>query len=98
MADRTKLDASAIAARLPASTSGWTHVGDALQKSFRFDDYASGVAFAVRVAFAADKRDHHPEMRLGYQRVGVSWSTHDAGGVTELDVAMAQHTDALAGA
>jgi 4a-hydroxytetrahydrobiopterin dehydratase len=82
-----------------AAKSGWSAVAGepgALEKTFRFGTYRDGVAYAVTVAMAADQRDHHPDMALLYGRVTVRWSTHDAGGVTELDREMSLLCDELA--
>jgi 4a-hydroxytetrahydrobiopterin dehydratase len=69
----------------------------ALGRTFRFPDYPAGIAFAVRVGFAAEARNHHPDLHIGWARVQVLWSTHDAGGITALDAEMAEQTDTLAG-
>jgi 4a-hydroxytetrahydrobiopterin dehydratase len=94
MSKREKLSDEAVAAFL-SGHPGWERAADALTRTFSFADYAAGVAFAVRVGFAAEARDHHPDLHVGYRRVGVSWSTHDAGGITALDTEMAERTDAL---
>ena len=73
--------------------AGWRRDGKALVKRFAFDDYAGAVGFVVRVALAAERRDHHPDIALAYRGVEVAWSTHDAGGISGLDVAMAELTD-----
>jgi 4a-hydroxytetrahydrobiopterin dehydratase len=96
MPDRSKLDQHAILAQLPAA-KGWAYDGTSLRKAFTFADYGAGIAFVVRIALASEKRDHHPDLQVGYRRVDVCWSTHDAGGVTVLDVEMAMQTDALVG-
>jgi 4a-hydroxytetrahydrobiopterin dehydratase len=97
--------------KLPESTiftwlethAGWTlHTeGDqpgALVRTYRFPDFAAALAFVVRIGCAAEKRDHHPDVELGWGRVRLAWSTHDAGGVTELDLQLAETSDAsLAG-
>jgi len=75
---------------------GWTRDGNVLTRTFSFGAYGAGVGFAVAVAVAAEKRDHHPDLAIGWRRVEVRWSTHDAGGITALDVEMAGVTDALA--
>ncbi len=92
MSKRDKLSAPVIETFL-GSHPGWAHSGDALVKTFAFNDYAGGIAFAVHVGFAADKRDHHPDLAVGYRKVEVRWSTHDAGGVTGVDVEMAELCD-----
>lgn len=61
-----------------------------MAKQFRFDDFPAAMAFMLRVAFEAEKMDHHPEWSNVYNRVEVRLTTHDAGGLTEKDVALAQ--------
>lgn len=74
---------------------GWDRTDGALVKTFVFDSYAAGIAFVVRVGFLAERRDHHPDLAVGYRRVRVGWSTHDAGGITGLDTELARATDEL---
>ena len=70
--------------------------GDALvQGRFSFEAYEDGLAFAVRVGFAAEKRDHHPDLHVGWRKVEVVWTTHDAGGITGLDIEMAEASDKI---
>ncbi|HEY1878326.1 MAG TPA: 4a-hydroxytetrahydrobiopterin dehydratase [Caulobacteraceae bacterium] len=66
---------------------------DAIQRSFRFVDFATAFAWMSRIALAAEKLDHHPEWSNVYNRVEVMLATHDAGGVTELDVQLARIMD-----
>jgi len=82
-------DLSALAAR------GWTATEASLEQTFAFSTYGDGLAFAVALGFAADKRDHHPDLTVRWCKVGVLWSTHDAGGTTTLDRDMAQVTERL---
>lgn len=96
MARPTKLDPAAVDAWLKAHP-GWERAGSAIARRFERPDFASGLALVVRVGCFAEKRDHHPDVELGWGRVRVLWSTHDAGGVTELDLAAAEATDAMAG-
>ncbi len=91
----TRLDSSAVDAWL-AAHPGWARAGEgAIAKKFAFDDFASALAFVVRVGCYAEKRDHHPDLELGWGRVRVLWSTHDAGGVTRLDLDAAEATDVI---
>lgn len=78
---------------------GWTRSADgkALQKSFRFADFSEAFAFLARVAMHAEKLDHHPEFTSVWDRVDFRLTSHDAGGVTERDVALARAIDGLAG-
>lgn len=94
MSKREKLSDEAAAAFV-AGHAGWALEDGALARMFAFDDYAAGIAFVVRVGFAAERRDHHPDLVVGWRKVRVAWSTHDRGGATELDVEMALLTDAL---
>ena len=84
MRKREKLSEAQISAFL-AEHPGWVASGDALIRTFEFADYPAGIAFVVRVGFAAEQHDHHPELHLGYRKVTATWSTHDAGGITALD-------------
>lgn len=68
---------------------------DAIVKTFRFNDFNAAFGFMTRVALEAEKRDHHPEWFNVYNRVEVTLTTHDAGGVSALDVALAQFMDEL---
>ena len=98
MSKRVRLSDEAIEAFL-AGHPGWdraTGEVGALRRTFSFDDYASGIAFVVRVGFAAEARNHHPDLHVGWKRVQVLWSTHDAGGITALDTEMAERSDAIA--
>lgn len=69
---------------------------DALQRSFRFQDFGAAWAFMTRAALAAERMDHHPEWTNIWNRVEVTLSTHDAGGLTGKDVALARAIDAYA--
>jgi 4a-hydroxytetrahydrobiopterin dehydratase len=97
MARPTKLDATVVDAWL-SQHPGWERAGaGALAKRFAFPDFATALAFTVRVGCLAEKNDHHPDVELGWGRARVLWSTHDAGGVTQLDLDSAATTDKLAG-
>jgi 4a-hydroxytetrahydrobiopterin dehydratase len=69
---------------------------DAIRRSFKFEDFSAAFGFMARAALAAEKLDHHPEWFNVWNRVDVTLSTHDAGGVTELDLRLADVMDALA--
>jgi 4a-hydroxytetrahydrobiopterin dehydratase len=80
------------------SLSGWASASDkdALTKTFRFTDFNAAFGWMTRVALAAEKIDHHPEWFNVYDRVEVTLTTHDAGGVTALDLKLAGIMDASA--
>ena len=92
-----KLTASARAAAL-ATLDGWREVEgrDAIARTFTFADFNAAFGFMTRVALFAEKQDHHPEWCNVYNRVEVTLATHDAGGVTERDVRLAEAMDRLA--
>ena len=81
-----------------AQLTGWAAAPgrDAITKSYRFTDFNAAFGWMTRVALAAEKLDHHPEWFNVYNRVEVTLATHDADGVTGLDVQLAQIMDAAA--
>ena len=93
-----KLTADARRAAL-AKLSGWTEVSgrDAIARKFVFKDFNQAFGFMTRAALVAEKMDHHPEWSNVYKTVEVTLSTHDAGGLTMKDVALAQAMNAIAG-
>jgi len=92
-----KLTGGARSAAL-AKLKGWTEVPgrDAISKKFSFKDFNEAFGFMARAALIAEKLDHHPEWFNVYNRVEVTLATHDAGGVTERDIKLAQEMDRLA--
>ena len=79
--------------------AGWTFDDgrNGIAKSFTFADFGEAFAFMTRVALEAEKADHHPEWSNVWNRVDILLSTHDAGGVTDKDIALARKIDAIAG-
>ena len=75
--------------------TGWSEVPgrDAIAKSFKFADFNAAFAFMTRVALKAEAMDHHPEWFNVYGKIDVVLSTHDAGGLSALDIAMAKFMD-----
>ena len=76
---------------------GWSAVPsrDAIQKTYVFKNFSEAFGFMARVALQAEKMDHHPEWSNVYNRVSVVLATHDAKGVTQLDVSLAAYMDQL---
>ena len=93
-----KLTADARNAAL-ARLSGWSETPgrDAITRTFTFKNFNEAFGFMSRVALVAEKMDHHPEWSNVYKTVDVTLSTHDAGGLTELDVKLAEAMDKIAG-
>lgn len=92
-----KLTADARKAAL-TNLSGWSDAPgrDAIMKKFTFKDFNQAFGFMTRAALVAEKMDHHPEWFNVYKTVEVTLSTHDAGGVTELDVKLAEAMERIA--
>ena len=90
-----KLTGSSRSAAL-AGLSGWTECQgrDAIAKSFVFKDFVAAFAFMTRGALAAERLNHHPEWFNVWNRVDVTLSTHDAGGLTDKDIALAKALEA----
>lgn len=84
--------------RFFADFPGWAPTAgrDAASKTFKFADFNAAFGFMTRVALYADKADHHPEWSNVYNRVEITLTTHDAGGLSERDVAMARFIEAAA--
>jgi 4a-hydroxytetrahydrobiopterin dehydratase len=82
-----------------ARLKGWSEASgrDAITKKFVFADFSEAFGFMTRVALLAEKLDHHPEWFNVYKTVEATLSTHDAGGLTERDIKLAEAMDRLAG-
>ncbi len=95
----TKLSEAALGVQL-AALPGWTHdtERDAIRKRFTFRDFNEAFGFMTRVALEAEKADHHPEWSNVWNKVDILLTTHDAGGLTADDVALARKIEAIAGA
>ena len=92
-----RLSAETRAAALQ-ELSGWTEVSgrEAIARTFTFKDFNEAFGFMSRAALVAEKKDHHPEWRNVYKTVEVVLATHDAGGVTRLDIELAKSMNAIA--
>ena len=93
-----KLTGQARASAL-AKLAGWSELTgrDAISRKFVFKDFSEAFGFMTRVALVAEKLDHHPEWFNVYKTVDVTLSSHDAGGLTDLDIKLAEAMNALAG-
>ncbi len=94
MAARDRLTDDAIEAAL-AALPGWTREGDAITRAFEFRDFVEAFGFLGRVALLQERADHHAETWGVYNRVRLTLSTHDAGGVTATDIELATQINAL---
>ena len=75
--------------------AGWSEVGGALEREFKFDDFRGAMAFVNRVAELANEEDHHPDIDIRWNRVTLRWSTHSAGGITDRDRELSARSSAL---
>lgn len=92
----TKLTDAEVAKRL-ADRPGWAVEGGKLHREFRFPGFVEAFGWMASVALCAEAANHHPEWFNVYNKVRVDLMTHDAGGITERDFALAEKMDRLAG-
>lgn len=89
-----RLSADELAAHL-VTLSGWTEAGDGIVREYSFANYHETIAFVNALAWIAHREDHHPDLVVAYSRCVVTFSTHDAGGVTFNDVICAAKAERL---
>jgi 4a-hydroxytetrahydrobiopterin dehydratase len=87
----SEAEVAGLAGELP----GWTVESSAIRRQFKFADFSAAWAFMSRVALLAEKHDHHPDWSNSYNTVDIALSSHDAGGITARDAAMARAIDLL---
>ena len=97
MSRPSRLDDSAITAKL-RELPGWTRNGESITRTFTFAGFPDAVEFVQRLVAPAESLNHHPDVDLRYNRVLVTLSTHDQGGLTELDFKLAALVDGAVGA
>ena len=90
-----KLTAAELEREL-AALADWRRTGDVIARVFQFKDFPAALAFVNRVAMAAERAWHHPDIDIRWNKVTIALTTHDAGGLTEKDVALARECDTLA--
>jgi 4a-hydroxytetrahydrobiopterin dehydratase len=88
-----KLEAVDIEQRMEAFPE-WSVSGETLQRTLNFDDFVAAMAFVNRLANLAESHQHHPDIMIRYNKVTLTISTHEAGGLTEKDFTLAADTDA----
>ena len=94
MARRKLLSEAEIAARL-AEVPKWTRMGSAIARSWEFEDFPEALAFINKVGVLAEAANHHPDISNSWNKVTLSLTTHDRGGLTDLDFDLAKKIDAL---
>lgn len=75
--------------------SGWILIDKTITKEFQFGNFVEAFGFMAKVALEAEKLNHHPDWKNSYNKVWIALSTHDAGGLTELDFKLAQRIDKI---
>jgi 4a-hydroxytetrahydrobiopterin dehydratase len=78
-----------------ATLTQWTRVGDEIRRTYVFADFVAAMAFVNALAEAAEQAQHHPDIDIRYNKVTLSLTTHDAGGLTAFDFALAHAADSL---
>ena len=73
----------------------WHRKGDAIEREYHFDDFMNSIRFVNRLAELAEELNHHPDITINFNRVKVSLTTHDAGGVTDRDLKLANRINQL---
>ena len=76
--------------------SEWSQIGDSIQRTYRFDDFLGAMTFVRRVAELAESQQHHPDILIRYDKVTLTLSTHDVGGISDKDFNFASSTDGCA--
>jgi len=89
------LEDAVVAERLEA-LPGWDRVGEEIVRTFECGDFATAIAFVVRIGFLAEAKDHHPDLDIRWRRVRVALTTHDLGGLSDWDLELAAEIDAVA--
>jgi 4a-hydroxytetrahydrobiopterin dehydratase len=89
------LDDEQVRQLLSRLAAGWQQSGDAIERTFKFNDFHEVMAFVNAVAWIAHRENHHPDMAVGYSRCTVRYSTHAIGGLSENDFICAAKVDAL---
>jgi 4a-hydroxytetrahydrobiopterin dehydratase len=95
MARPERLDDDVVATRVSA-LSGWERDGDAIVKTFELPTFPDAIGFVTRIADRAEAANHHPDIDIRYRKVRVALSTHDAGGLTDLDFDLANQIEGCA--
>ena len=75
--------------------NNWILYEDKIKKQFQFKDFSEAIAFIVRIGILAEKQNHHPELHNVYNKVTITLTTHDVGGLTDKDFLLARSIDAI---
>ena len=92
--ERKVLDRQALAAEV-GSLNDWKAEGTVLKKALKFENFAAALGYVNRVGELAEAADHHPDISFGWGYAEISLTTHDRGGITDVDIALAKKIDSL---
>ncbi len=92
-----KLTDEQISERLPVELPEWSLLGDAITRTFQFQNFHQSMSFVYQVANVAETSAHHPDILIRFSKVSLTLSTHDAGGITDQDLDLARTLDEIAG-
>lgn len=92
--ERRKLSLEEVAGKLK-DLPHWASDGDAIKRRFKFANFAESLEFVNKVGAIAEEADHHPDITFGWGYAEIATTTHDRGGVTDVDIALARKIDAL---
>ncbi len=92
---RELLTDDALAEAMRTLDNGWSSEDKKLRRDFKFDNFAAALDFVNRVGALAEAADHHPDICFGWGYAKVELTTHDRGGITDVDIALAQRIDSL---
>jgi 4a-hydroxytetrahydrobiopterin dehydratase len=92
--ERRKLSVEEIGTAL-GKANGWGYAEDKIEKKFKFVNFAEALAFVNRIGEIAESMDHHPDIKFGWGYAEISTTTHDRGGVTDVDLALANRINQL---
>jgi len=96
MADRSKLSESAVSSWVSAHSQWKLENEKIIARTWKFADFGSALAFVVRASMIAERRNHHPDVELGWGKAVIRFTTHDAGGLTQLDLDTATEVEGIA--
>lgn len=92
--ERRKLTETEVTAAI-VGLDGWNFENDSLKKSVKFENFADAISYVNRVGNVAETADHHPDITFGWGYADILLTTHDRGGVTDVDIAVAAKIDAI---
>jgi 4a-hydroxytetrahydrobiopterin dehydratase len=92
--ERRRLSSDELARAL-SHLNGWDEEDGQIKKSFKFENFAESLAFVNKIGALAEKSDHHPDIAFGWGYARISLSTHDRGGITDVDIAAARQIDSI---